>query len=61
MFPLMLRYSLFFLLRPKCIIWSFDGLVLMPLTLYHSNNPCRSLFNVMITESKFVSHEQIVV
>ena len=59
--PLMLRHILFFLLSPKTIIWNFDGFVLMPLAVYHSNTSCRSLSNLIITESIFESHEYIVV
>ena len=59
--PLMLSQSLFFLLRPKSIIWNFDGLALMLLGVYHSNTSCRSLSNLIITEFIFESHEYIVV
>ena len=59
--PLMLRHSLCFLSSPKNIIWNFDGLVLMLLTVYHSNTSYRSLSSLIITESIFESHEYIVV
>ena len=59
--PLMSTHSLFLLLSPKNIIWNFDGLALMLLAVYHSNTSCRSLSNLIITESIFESHEYIVV
>ena len=33
----------------------------MPLAVYHSNTSCRSLSNIISTESIFESHEYIVV
>ena len=55
--PLMLRHNSFFLLRLRSIIWNFDRLPLIPLTVYNSNNPCRSLSSLIVTESVFVSPE----
>ena len=59
--PLMLKHSLFFLLSPKNIIGNCGGLALMPLAVSHSNTSCRSLTNLIITETIFELHEYIVV
>ena len=50
--PLILTHSLFFLSSPKNIIWKFDGLTIIPLAVYHSNNSCRSLSNLINQSQK---------